>query len=1083
MALHLLLSTSTDRLIDDLVASLSLPGHAHTQRPVLLPSRPLVERVRVALARRTGVAMGVQFLLPAAFVDRLGQALGQEPLHASWTPEGMFWRLYGLLEENKDQPRLAAACADESARISLAHQVADRFDQYLHFRPQLIAAWDQGEAWGPLPDSAREDERWQRLLWNGLKSQLKEFPHPAQRLERLLEKARTAAPGLLAPAVEVLATGPLPAAQLRVLAALGTNAEVRLRVLMPSSAYFGDIQSAKAQRYLDLDADADTEGHPLLAQMGTQARAHLRTLIDLDESGQALEDIEPHWEEPRSLLGRLQADIRASQQVSDRADLDLSAERSLRVHRCHGPRREVEVLRDEILRAFDELPALKAEEILILAPDLQVYGPLAESILAGTGLPLRLAERKSMQIDPMQQVARALLAMAAGRCTLSEGLDLLELPAVRQVLGQEISEALAQRLSVAGITFGLDREHRQQLAAGTENTGTWRAGLDRLLAGLWLGHENGSLDSFAEPALPVAGDLGTSNGVVDGLAWIESLLGLLQTWQEPATPEVWAQRIDTALESLFLGRGFDQVLDLTGIDETLSNLRQASLEHGAVLELQAASILAWMDEYASDDARLVSPVGGAMALGGLKPLRALPCRVLAILGLKDSAFPRRSQAPAWDLMAAKKQAGDRDPREEDRQLFLDAILAAKDRVILCAPAVSPQTNKEEPLSACVDELLREAERTAARDGVGQAQAHEALVQKHSLQPFSEENFKPEAHSYDRFNAALGLALAPSQIRHLAPFDTGVVPPGAGSLLLSTDLDTLLRFLRDPARAWLHNFKISPAGDAEDIRDDDAEPLNLDGLQKWQLVDTILRSVLKGEEPHLSHRLAADRLLPYGRLGQASSRIVSDQVHRLVQNLQTKVLAPWRPQGLNAQWGAYHLSGTVLQAADGKSLVFCSASKLDKPMVRLEAWLRACLSARAGQPKVLWVGAFDKDDGAQLKELAPISPERAQASLNQILNLWQVSQKYQVTFSPKTSLAVAEVLRSENGNDTPQESADLKASLKARSLWEDKFFSSGEGEKPSNRLAWRGQKPLEGANFQRWKKTALDVWAPVLDWWA
>ena len=37
--------------------------------------------------------------------------------------------------------------------------------------------------------------------------------------------------------------------------------------------------------------------------------------------------------------------------------------------------------------------------------------------------------------------------------------------------------------------------------------------------------------------------------------------------------------------------------------------------------------------------------------------------------------------------------GDRDPRKEDRQLFLDALLAAQDRVILTAPARSQLTDK------------------------------------------------------------------------------------------------------------------------------------------------------------------------------------------------------------------------------------------------------------------------------------------------------------------------------------------------------------------------------------------------------
>ncbi len=1080
MSLHLLLSTSTDRLIDDLVESLAQAGPATASRPVLLPSRPLVERVRVALARRTGVAMGARFLLPAAFIDTLGQALGQDPLHVSWTPAGMFWRLYGLLDTHKTHKRLAVACADELARVSLARQVADRFDQYLHFRPQLIAAWDQGKPWASLPSSAREDEAWQRLLWDGLRAQLKEHPHPAQRLELLLEKARQAPPGLLAPAIEVLATGPLPTAQLRVLAALGANAEVRLRVLMPSSAYFGDIKSAKAQRYLDLDADPDAEGNPLLAQMGAQARAHLRTLVDLDASGQAIEDLEPTWDEPTTLLQRLQTDIRASQQAPDRAPLDLSLDRSLRAHCCHGPRREIEVLRDELLRAFDELPDLKAEEILILAPDLGVYGPLVKSLLAGTGLPLALAERQTVTSDPIQQVLRGLLSMAAGRCALSEGLDLLEMPATRLALGEDGAEALAERLQVSGITFGLDGAHRQRLQAGAEESGTWRSGLDRLLAGLWLGSEQAGVDAVGLPALPVAGDLGSGSSYGAGLAWMERVLALLLDWQSPATPAQWAQRLDSALRDLFLDRGFDQDLDLQSVDETLDDLRLASLEHGADHPLLAASLLSWMDEYASDDARRVSSVGGAIALGGLKPLRALPCRVLVIVGLKDSAFPRRSQAPAWDLLAAFPQAGDRDARQEDRQLFLDALLAAKDRVILCAPTLSPQTNKAEPLSACVEELLRAASHAATNELGAQTSARAILTQARALQPFHPDNFSVEAASYDGFNAGIANALAPDKKRAEKIFAQAAlaVPVAAAQ---APDLDGLLRFLRDPASAWLRALSVSPAWTPDEAGGDDAEPLNLDPLQHWQLADAALRSVLAGEEAFLSDRLAADRLLPYGRLGQASGGLVLSRVSALAGDLRARVGA-WSPRVLSAQWGAYALSGSLWVADDAKHLVLCGSTSLKKPRVMLAAWTQVCLSAAAGEPKPIWVGGYDRKEGAQLKRLEAVETKAAQKILGQLLELWSRGQSELMPFAPKTSLAIAEATLKSRLEDDPDSAAKKRARAKALAQWQNGFQHKGEGEKPAAALAWRGQEPFEGEGFDAWIDVASRVWEPLLVWW-
>ena len=105
--------------------------------------------------------------------------------------------------------------------------------------------------------------------------------------------------------------------------------------------------------------------------------------------------------------------------------------------------------------------------------------------------------------------------------------------------------------------------------------------------------------------------------------------------------------------------------------------------------MDAAAVADWLDQVAQEEVRAVSRVGGNMAMGGFKPMRAIPCRVLAIMGLHDAAFPRRARAPAWDLLAAAPRRGDRDPVREDRQLFLDALLAAGDRVIVTVDLLHP----------------------------------------------------------------------------------------------------------------------------------------------------------------------------------------------------------------------------------------------------------------------------------------------------------------------------------------------------------------------------------------------------------
>ena len=150
MALHLEYASDATLLIDDLVDALGRPGSGGgVVVPVLMPSVPLVERARTELGRRHGVAMGVDFLLPARFIAHIARLVGLDPLHPSWRPEGLAWRILPLLAEmveEGDTPRFGEACADARARQALAAGLADRFDPYLCFRPEMIAAWDRGRA-------------------------------------------------------------------------------------------------------------------------------------------------------------------------------------------------------------------------------------------------------------------------------------------------------------------------------------------------------------------------------------------------------------------------------------------------------------------------------------------------------------------------------------------------------------------------------------------------------------------------------------------------------------------------------------------------------------------------------------------------------------------------------------------------------------------------------------------------------------------------------------------------------------------------------------------------------------------------
>ena len=95
--------------------------------------------------------------------------------------------------------------------------------------------------------------------------------------------------------------------------------------------------------------------------------------------------------------------------------------------------------------------------------------------------------------------------------------------------------------------------------AGDQGTGTWREGLDRLLAGVWLGDADTASDGHQRPALPVSGDLGADPATLSAsLDWLDGLVCLLDDWQREASPGHWADRLDRVLDQVLAagdGRG------------------------------------------------------------------------------------------------------------------------------------------------------------------------------------------------------------------------------------------------------------------------------------------------------------------------------------------------------------------------------------------------------------------------------------------------------------------------------------------------------------------------------------------------
>ena len=483
------------------------------------------------------------------------------------------------------------------------------------------------------------------------------------------------------------------------------------------------------------------------------------------------------------LLSWLQQDI-AANALPDRSGRTLDpADRSVQVHACHGPARQVEVLREVLLGLLADdpppgQPPLEPRDILVMCPDIEAYAPLIEAAFGmgeavagghpGQLLQVRLADRALTQTNPLLGVVSKLLDLAGGRTEASAVLDLIAAEPVRRRFGfaENDLETIAQWVEQAGVRWSYDEAHRSPYGLEGYVQNTWRFGLDRVLAGVamsddaerWIGTTL-PLDDVGSTSIELAGRLAE---LVDRLQHVTDQL----TGSHPVGH--WLDTLREGIESLTaVARGDEWQ---TGqVQRELGGLSDDAARQGAELELRLPDVRALMSERLAGQPTRANFRTGTLTVCTMVPMRSVPHRVVCLLGLDDGVFPRAPAVDGDDVLARTPLTGERDLRSEDRQLMLDAILAAREQLVVTYSGANETTGQLRPPAVPLGELL-----DALDDTVEGGREH--ALERHPLQAFDPRNLQPPVpFSFDR--AALDGARAAAGTRVPVPSLAGApLPP-------------------------------------------------------------------------------------------------------------------------------------------------------------------------------------------------------------------------------------------------------------------------------------------------------------------
>ncbi|MFN8078871.1 MAG: exodeoxyribonuclease V subunit gamma [Kineosporiaceae bacterium] len=858
-----------------------------------------------------GICAGVVFDSPSRLTAGvLSELSASDPDDDPWAPERLVWPLLDLIDTHLGEPWCASlahhlgADADEPAagrRLAVAGRLARLFASYATQRPSLVRGWATGDRHAATADAG--DLAWQVELWHRLRERLA-TPSPAERLaeveQRLLsDPTATTLPGR----ISIFGATRLPETQLRLLVALSRHRDVHLWLPHPSPALWRSANDHPRSSPRRADSPVVAR-HPFLASMARDSIELQQRLTTTAEAvGIDLRDVhhdapDPGADAAPTMLAALHRALAADDPTPGRHRFDPT-DRSVQVHACHGRARQVEVLREIVTGLLADDPTLHPRDIVVMVPDVEAIAPLISATFGlggaavdtgspgdavqwhpGQHIPIRLADRSLRQTNAHLALLATLLDLPASRLTASELLDLAAAPAVRHRFGFTDDDLARLRTWVidAGIRWGEDAERRARFGLAHVLQGTWQFGLDRILTGVAIGGDEAQ--RYLGTALPLDDVESTDVDLAGRLAELVDRLSVVLGSFEGAHPvAAWMARLGEALDLL---AGDDPDAGWQGVEarRLLVDLTATAADHEA-LPLRLPDVRSLLAGHLVGRPTRAGFRTGALTVCSLEPMRAVPHRVVCLLGLDDATFPRSGPRDGDDLLLRDPWIGERDRRSEDRQLFLDAVLAAREHLVVLYSGADERLGTARPPAVPVGELLDALDRTAATDDGSPVREH--LTVHHPLQPVDERNFTPaalgrpgpfsrDAHAYRAAVRArdLGPPVADGAPRVLLPTPLPVRPVADdtddGSAI---DLDDLIALLEHPAR-WFVRTQLGVWLPGEDDEVDDHLPLQLDGLQKWKIGDRLLQACLAGVDHHQA--LGAENrrgVLPPRRLGRTT----------------------------------------------------------------------------------------------------------------------------------------------------------------------------------------------------------------------
>jgi len=907
-------SNKTENLVAHLTAVIeNAPLASPFEKEVFLIQSQGMERwLSQQLASHFKVWGNYQFLFPGKFFSSLAQKIDSRLNDAAFDRNLMLWRIEALLrrlDSDESLPLKQYLSGENSAlkRYQLAQQLAQIFDQYQMMRPDMLTAWQKGDT---LYHTATE--RWQKALWQQISAQTGNKHRGSLWLD-VIAKFKAAKEGAfsrsLPERISVFGINTMPPLLLSYLEGLSKHCQLHLFLLNPAQTFWADLASRRQRAN-----DENFSGHPLLSTLGQQGREFQEMLLE-----QVQFDFEPEsfeLSEARNNLQQLQNDIlnnRLDGSDETRLIASLQQDDSISIHACHSRMREVEVLKNQLLYTLENDPALELRDIVVMAPDIQVYEPFISAVFSD--IQHAIADRSLRLSNNALDAFIRFLDLSQSRFGWQSVLDLLEQPVVYPGFGlsETDMELIKHWLQDTHVRWGKSAKHKQELGLPELSENTWQASLDRLLMGYAVGND----DDFIGDVLPYIDIEGSSALPLGGLCELMQLLFKASTeLKQSKTLKAWSTQLYYYADQLLANA---DPVERQQLNELLAELSaDLTAVHNDSVELQV--IISWLEDRVAERKSANGFLRGQLTFCSMLPMRSIPFKVIALLGMNEGEFPKIDRNPTFDLLTHNFRKGDRSRRADDRYQFLEILLSARQQLIITYIGQSISHNEAIPPSVVISELLEVLQESYPLSD---------LITRQPLQPFSPRYFNgtPDLFSFSDADCETARALSAPKSEP-APWWQGTINTESEEII---DLNDLFSFFRHPQRFFLRR-QMDLRFNGIETEAEAREPFAIDKMEGYSIYHEWIRESLNGRAVSVKKFQAQGRWLS-GALGELEFDRQQEVMNEFVGRIRAKNLGePLEDLPIDIKIGNYRLVGKLTNRYKNGSLFYRYADLKGKDFV-------------------------------------------------------------------------------------------------------------------------------------------------------